>query len=145
LNGYGPTLTIDRKNPEGNYCPGNCRWVDRKTQSRNKSNNRYILAWGERKLIPEWMEDPRWGGAGRRLISERIMEMGWPPEQAISRGRVAAKDKRTAVYITYEGKTLNVSEWADATGINRNTIKARLRQGWGIREALTTPVRKRGH
>lgn len=28
-------LTIDRINPFGNYEPGNCRWADRATQSRN--------------------------------------------------------------------------------------------------------------
>lgn len=40
-NGYDPKAprgecTIDRINCYGNYEPGNCRWVDMKTQARNK-------------------------------------------------------------------------------------------------------------
>lgn len=34
-NGYSENLTIDRINHLGNYEPNNCRWTDKKTQSRN--------------------------------------------------------------------------------------------------------------
>lgn len=40
-NGYDPDLprkdcTIDRIDPNGDYCPSNCRWVDMTVQNRNK-------------------------------------------------------------------------------------------------------------
>lgn len=35
-NGYEETLTIDRINNDGAYCPENCRWVDMKIQSFNQ-------------------------------------------------------------------------------------------------------------
>ena len=38
-NGYSEGLTIDRINPDGNYCPDNCRFVDRKVQNNNKRDN----------------------------------------------------------------------------------------------------------
>lgn len=38
-NGYADDLTIDRINNDEGYSPSNCRWVNRKVQGNNKSNN----------------------------------------------------------------------------------------------------------
>jgi hypothetical protein len=37
-NNYNDALTIDRIDSNLGYSPSNCRWVDTKTQSRNKRN-----------------------------------------------------------------------------------------------------------
>jgi len=55
-NGYEKKLTIDRIDVNGNYEPSNCRWVDYKTQDRNKRNNIFITYEGETHCLSEWCE-----------------------------------------------------------------------------------------
>lgn len=33
-NGYADGLTIERRNPDGNYCPQNCEWITRSENAR---------------------------------------------------------------------------------------------------------------
>ena len=53
-NGYNDKLTIDRIDNKKGYEPSNCRWVDMKTQQRNKSNNHLVTINGETKCVAEW-------------------------------------------------------------------------------------------
>lgn len=55
-NGYKETLTLDRIDNYGNYCPENCRWVTMKQQHRNYSQNRNYTINGEKKCLTEWCE-----------------------------------------------------------------------------------------
>lgn len=43
-NGYEEGLTIDRIDPDGDYEPSNCRWVDHVVQQNNRRNSRKRLA-----------------------------------------------------------------------------------------------------
>ena len=53
-NGYSDTLTLDRIDVNGDYCPANCRWATRKEQSNNKRNLHIIEHKGETKTLTEW-------------------------------------------------------------------------------------------
>lgn len=51
-------------------------------------------------------------------------------------------NKRDNHLITFNGETHTLTEWAEITGINRNTLSARLNKlGWSAEKALTTPVK----
>lgn len=42
-NGYADSLTIDRKNTNGNYDPNNCRWATRQEQVDNRRNTIRVM------------------------------------------------------------------------------------------------------
>lgn len=64
-------------------------------------------------------------------------------QQAFKQASDTERRKRTATAATYEfnGESLTLAEWADRTGIKKATIDKRLRSGWSISEALSTPAR----
>lgn len=46
-------------------------------------------------------------------------------------------------YVTYQGKTMNVRNWAKTLGIRESIIYKRLWMGWSVEKAFTTPVKHR--
>lgn len=62
-NGYNENLTIDRINNSLGYFPENCRWVDYKTQERNRTNNTRLTVNGVTKTLAEWSEETGINGA----------------------------------------------------------------------------------
>lgn len=79
--------SIERKENNGNYEPGNVKWASNGEQSRNRRCNRYI---------------------------------------------------------TFEGRTLIVTDWAKLVGVSGSVIYRRLDKGWSVRRTLTTPTAMRG-
>jgi hypothetical protein len=53
-HGYNDNLSIDRINPNDNYYPENCRWVDDTAQTRNRRNTAFLTFQGVKKPIAEW-------------------------------------------------------------------------------------------
>lgn len=53
-NGYEENLTLDRINNNGNYCPENCRWVDRIIQANNRKSNLYLTFNGVTDTLANW-------------------------------------------------------------------------------------------
>lgn len=51
-----------------------------------------------------------------------------------------ARNKQYNHLVTYQEKTLCLSEWAEQTGIAKDTIRHRLKNGWPVEKALTKPV-----
>lgn len=80
-----PAHSLDRIDPNGDYCPENCRWAVLETQANNRRDNRFL---------------------------------------------------------TFNGKTQTVAQWAREVGLNKNALISRLEWGWPIEDALTWPAER---
>jgi len=122
----------------------------------------------ERCLNPSCKEYPNYGGRGIAICDDWInnphkfiKDMGEKPEpkRNYSLERIdnekgyckdnckwadkkeQARNRRSNVWIEYKGTKMLISDWADALGIKRLTLSARLKKGWSVEKAFTTPVK----
>lgn len=54
----------------------------------------------------------------------------------------SARNTRRNIFLTHDGQTLCLSDWAALTGIGRMTLCKRLEAGWTPADALSRPVRR---
>lgn len=105
------------------------------------------------KICDEWLQDSKnfveWAkghGYKETLSIDRIDVNGdYTPENCrwVS-AKKQANNRRSNLFITYDGKTLSASEWCAIKGWNRHIIPERLRKGWSLEKTMNTPVRIRG-
>ena len=98
-NGYRHGLTIDRIDNNKGYSPDNCRWVDAKTQARNKSDNRYVTFNGETHCLSEWSEIT---GIRSSVLKHRL-NSGWPLERAFTEKNGHRATRKPIMQLTKDG------------------------------------------
>lgn len=125
-------------------------WLGMKNRCYNPKNYSY-KNYGARgiKVCDEWKNNPK-------TFCDWANENGYTDELTIDRIDVnddykpsncrwiikseQTKNKRNTIYLTYKNETKSLISWCEETNINLKVLRARLKRGWTIEEALTTPV-----
>ncbi|HNC56659.1 MAG TPA: hypothetical protein PLP33_14510 [Leptospiraceae bacterium] len=147
LNGFSKELILDRKDPNANYCPENCRWITTFESGINKRNTIKIKAFGEEKTIPEWVMDYRCKVTESTLRSRFYLSLykNWSFEDRISKAAVKREDRRSnTLFLTAFGETKSVHEWSldSRCKVSKSKIKGRLQRNkahpfWTNEQLLT--------
>jgi len=72
-----PGATIERRDNDGHYSPGNCHWATRKAQARNTRRSILITHGDRTQSLAAWAEE---FGANYWLLHSRH-KLGWTPER----------------------------------------------------------------
>lgn len=80
-SGYADDLTIERIDVNGDYEPGNCKWIPQSEQMGNLRRSHMLTYNGETKCLAHWARDL---GVPRERIARRL-RAGWSVEDALMR------------------------------------------------------------
>lgn len=127
-------------------------WDLMRCRCYNENNERYPLyggrgivicdEWNNYNVFRDWAIS---SGYNDSLSIDRIdVNKGYSPENCRwATQKQQCNNKRTNHYITYKNITKSMSVWADEIGINYNTLRSRIRNGWEPEKAFFTPVNRR--
>lgn len=135
-NGYADNLTIDRIDPDKDYCPENCRWITCEENARWKSTTRAITVDEITMTGRQWAD---YLGIGTNRINVIIREQGI--EEAISfiskvRNGELVPDRHKPDTVQYNGETVRVVDLARDSGVSSSSLRDRLSSGQEVEDAI---------
>lgn len=135
-SGYRRGLTIERKDVNGNYEPANCCWIPMTHQAKNKRITVYLEAFGERKTLGQWLDDPRCK-VGEKTLRGRLFK-GWSHEKSLA---FVPRKLNQSVASEDGGEARSISEWSkqETSKASPGAIRNRLKLGWSLLKAVSTP------
>ena len=119
--------SIDRIDVNGDYCPENCRWVDKDVQNYNKRCTRKVVINGQEKTLLDLHNEYGISIAVLRSRYQRYIKGKCTIDELIYKGKIINKPQQ--IVIEVNGEKHNLTEWENITGISRKTIANRYRNG----------------
>jgi len=89
-NGYADDLTIDRIDPNGNYCPENCRWATIFEQNNNTRAVLHLTLNEETHTTAEWAKI---ANIPRHIIIQRLYS-GWDIKRTLTQPKKHCVSKK---------------------------------------------------
>lgn len=87
-------FSIDRKDPDKNYCLENCRWASSFDQARTKRSNIHVSWRGEDRVLEDWATHLNINIA---TLYARVVRYNWDIERAFTRPIKKGRDKQLEV------------------------------------------------
>lgn len=128
-------------------------WSHMKNRCQNPNNHAYSNYGGRGiEVCKEWSDSfvcfKEWAdshGYEEELTIERVdIDKGYCPDNCtwITKSK-QAQNRRRCIFVTIDGKTLNLQQWCNELGIDYKLVHNRIHKlGWEPVKALTTPVDK---
>ena len=129
-------------------------WKNIKNRCLNKNHPRYKDYGGRGvSICDEWRTDfvsfYTWAlanGWEQRLEIDKDMKgnglLYGPETCTIVTPKENSNYTRKSRFISYNGKTMTLNQWVEYLNITRSALRFRLKKGWDIERALTTPVKE---
>lgn len=130
-------------------------WTSMKARCETSKKQKFIKDYQNRgiKICAEWHDFSvfqKWAlenGYKDDLSIDRIdNNKGYYPENCRwADNFTQANNKRNNHWLTYNNKTQTIAQWSKELGMKYNALNERLRKGWSVERALSTPIMcKRG-
>ena len=125
-------------------------WVDMKQRCYNPNHEAYGRYGGAGvEVCDEWRDNPvaffSWmydHGYSESMTIDRIdNSKGYCPGNCrLATMKEQSRNRRNSVHVLYRGKDRILAELAEEHGIKSGVVHARLKRGWDVERALSTPV-----
>lgn len=106
---------------------------------RKAKNNNIPIFTNDVSVLIIWLLKNKWE-SGCAISLTDAKKGYYPDNMKIVSEKDRHSQKSNSKYLTLDGQTKTISQWAKHLGMSRQTLHVRLKTGWSVERALTTPL-----